>query len=228
MAGLLHILADIHAPDAPNRPHKLPVPYVVPDGYFEVFAATMAAKMALPAMREAVPEGYFEGFAENMVALIRKQEVTAELQETAPFIATLPKQMPHYLPEGYFENLNITIPEKEIRQPAKVVTLKSHVWKKWAAAAAIITALFFTWTYFDKPVAVPNTAGIANDAAIDSLLHDVGPANLSNLLENEATDNGFTSLLLAAQDGVENRVQNLSTEELSAYLVRMGTTEPGS
>ncbi|GAB4093946.1 hypothetical protein [Flaviaesturariibacter terrae] len=51
----------------------------------------------------AVPEGYFDSFAALVLARIRREEAAAELEESFPLLAGIPKEMPFAVPEGYFE-----------------------------------------------------------------------------------------------------------------------------
>ena len=52
----------------------------------------------------SVPDGYFEGFAQSVLQKLKTDTLTSseELEEIAPFLATIPKKMPFSVPEGYF------------------------------------------------------------------------------------------------------------------------------
>ena len=52
----------------------------------------------------SVPVGYFEGFAESVVQRLKIDSLSSseELEEIAPFLASLPKEMAFSVPAGYF------------------------------------------------------------------------------------------------------------------------------
>ena len=52
----------------------------------------------------SVPDGYFEGFAQSVLQKLKTDPLTSseELEEIAPFLASIPKKMPFAVPEGYF------------------------------------------------------------------------------------------------------------------------------
>lgn len=52
----------------------------------------------------SVPDGYFEGVAQSVLQKLKTDALTSseELEEIAPFLATIPKKMPFSVPEGYF------------------------------------------------------------------------------------------------------------------------------
>jgi len=52
----------------------------------------------------SVPVGYFEGFAQSVIQRLKIDSLSSsdELEEIAPFLASLPKKMPFAVPQGYF------------------------------------------------------------------------------------------------------------------------------
>src|ERR1700744_3394898 len=91
-------------------------PYEVPDGYFNSFPALVLQKAVKP-LTFSVPEGYFEGFAQSVLHRIKSgtgsgagkeqpQTVQAELAALSDLLARASRQMPYFIPEGYFDELS--------------------------------------------------------------------------------------------------------------------------
>lgn len=143
--------------------------YSVPEGYFEGLAAQVLNRIkameATTAMEElhllspavsalpkqipySAPVGYFEALPENTMQLIREIGLSAA-EETAglsPLLNGLDKQMPYTVPQGYFNGIE----ERMLKavtgaeQTAKVITLSSKKWFKYAAAAILVGVIATT------------------------------------------------------------------------------------
>jgi hypothetical protein len=88
----------------------------------------------------SVPAGYFEGFAESVVQRLKIDSLSSseELEEIAPFLASLPKEMPFSVPDGYFESLPGIILKKVSPREAKVIPISSsRKWMPYAVAAMV-------------------------------------------------------------------------------------------
>ncbi len=208
---------------------KHQVPYQVPGEYFTLFADVMLDNIHQTNQSFSVPDGFFEGFATQMIQKVRSQEVQEELNQLAPILNDIPKKMPYFLPEGYFESFEVNREHVTKKEPAKVVSIFGKTLLKWAAAAVVIFTIGFSWIYFSKQTIEPSYATTLSMQDMDSLLNHMEAGNLNNLLEEEGADIEFTNLLIAAQEGVEKSVQNLTTEELNSYLENFSLTiEEGS
>ena len=70
----------------------------------------------------SVPMGYFEGFAQSVVQKLKTDSLSSseELEEIAPFLASLPKKMPFSVPNSYFsettEGLSDWVKEESLPQ----------------------------------------------------------------------------------------------------------------
>jgi hypothetical protein len=109
------------------------MPYGVPEGYFVGFPAAMLHILAEDTADEAltpewgkgpafsVPTGYFEGFASRMMDRIKAegqgepiQDAGEEMAGLSPLLSRIDKKMPYSVPEGYFEELEAIVDEKEL------------------------------------------------------------------------------------------------------------------
>lgn len=164
------------------------IPYQVPPGYFEQFPSSVMALIRkgnfkvefpdgeFPSLKNItednpvipfdVPEGYFEGFAERMLGLVKTEnEIYAELKELSPFLASIPKSNPFSVPENYFNELKLGIPEKvDGRSSGRLISLK--VWKKMAVAAVASGVIFIAAVFLFKKNGsyVPDTDNISISA----------------------------------------------------------------
>ncbi|MCW3462910.1 hypothetical protein [Chitinophaga nivalis] len=137
---LRRIIPDVHWPAY--------TPYTAPVGYFEHFPETVITQIrsqespasALPPVTPQLfttPAGYFDALPATVLQRVRTLEATpaAELTELSPFLATLSRQTPFSIPEGYFETL--PVPLHAASPTLRVHHRKRNGWIKWAAAACL-------------------------------------------------------------------------------------------
>ena len=131
-------------------------PYTVPSEYFEGLLVQVLSRIkALEAKNAAeelsclspflsefskempnhVPAGYFENFPGKMIQVVQAnsgyQSAKEELETLSPFLSSLKKEMPYSVPEGYFDGL-------QAKKKASVVSITSHKWFRYTAAAIVI------------------------------------------------------------------------------------------
>lgn len=130
---------------------KLPDVYAVPEGYFENFAQTVLQKIKGTAfvseeleglspllaglsrkMPFSVPEGYFNQISESIPAIAADESLP-------PILIKAGKSMPYKVPAGYFNELSSVILKKisTPKEKAKVISIGSRNWMRYAAAAMI-------------------------------------------------------------------------------------------
>jgi hypothetical protein len=82
-------------------------PYGVPVGYFDQLPPLVMSRIAGKKATFQVPEGYFNDFASQVLARVKAVEsVDAELTRLSPAICGITREMPYWLPEGYFDELS--------------------------------------------------------------------------------------------------------------------------
>jgi hypothetical protein len=219
MTGKDEILNELKAnsPGLENASRQMP--FSLPDGYFNAFPENMLLKVAPAPVRE-VPEGYFDNFATQMLQKVRTLSVQDELESIAPNLNTIGKTMPFSLPEGYFETWEPALPKVQ-QVPAKVVQMRTNVWKPWAVAASIVATLgigWLLWTNNDQPPADNEVYSSQNDTSVDILLNNLDANTLAGYLENTETISELETLMLLAQENIETGVKQVSTDELKWYL----------
>jgi hypothetical protein len=165
-ANILQELRELESSLA-NQPAQ-PV-FSVPEGYFDGLAETVMRRLKAfeatdvveelsylsPRLNEIsrempyeVPSGYFEELNEKAWSIIEKNRTAhAELSELSPLLAGLKKQMPYEVPQGYFEN---SVPAGKV-VTAKVVSISSRSWFKFAAAAIVTGVIVLAgFIYFNS------------------------------------------------------------------------------
>lgn len=132
--------------------------YQVPEGYFDGLANAIIQRIkALEAQspREeldilspmlsgitkntpfTVPAGYFNDLSEK-IQLRDGLEPGSDTAEASGLLDGLKNKTTYTVPQGYFENLPALIVEKATAGEAKVVSITSRKWFRYAAAAGVI------------------------------------------------------------------------------------------
>lgn len=203
-------------------------PYGVPNGYFDEFASSMLLQVKATRAQD-VPAGYFDQFAIQMLQKVRGNEVREELEAVSPLLNSLPKTMPHTVPQGYFEQWQPKIPGQNEQRPAKIIALGSAKrWKQWAAAAAILFTMGISWQLWVNKGDDSTYTAATSPAVVDTLITGIDAGSLTDYLEDSQANSAFASLLLIAQQDVETGVAQLSDEELKWYLENQAVEIPGT
>ena len=136
--------------------------YRVPDGYFDALAEQVLNRVkAFDAenvsdelgylspllnsvskkMPYSVPADFFNQAEDEIMKRVKAGDngLTAaeELNDLSPLLSSLKKEMPFSVPAGYFENISKTVTNETNRQ-AKVISMTSRKWFRYAAAAVVI------------------------------------------------------------------------------------------
>jgi len=208
--------------------------YSVPQGYFEGFAdhilslvknnESLAWLSSLPKETPyQLPAGYFDDLEEKIMDSIRNhpdyRTSKEELESISPFLNSLSKRPVYAVPEDYFENFNVA--KKQKKTSTKLVSISSHKWFKYAAAAVVIgaialTGIFVVYNNNHKDAAGKTLAKFETEVKkiddvkkTDSLIDfmDAG-LNQRELASNQK---------LVKTDDVQQLLQDVSTDELKDF-----------
>lgn len=215
MAKNINILQELKevSPYLSNR--DIGLPFTVPSPYFQEFPEIMVELARKKDQSYSVPEGYFDHFAEKMLQQVRNLEIHDELNEVAPLLNSIAKEMPHHLPEHYFER-EISIPEKQATP--KVVPMFRKNLQRWAIAASVIVMLGFGWFLLDRSKQTTGAYSTVTTEEITNLLGEMDENNLGNMVEEYNIETAFSELLMLANQDVENSLQKISTDDLKNYI----------
>jgi hypothetical protein len=217
--------------------------YSVPDGYFEglaqqvlnrvraMEAGTAGEELAYlsPVLKDiskeipyTVPAGYFDQLSERMLDVIKdtSQTPAEELQQLSPLLGSLKKEMPFSVPQGYFETVNI--PQTE-RPAAKVVSMSSRKWFKYAAAAMIIGVISTVFVIIKKSTVDPNK----NPGGwVAKQMKNVSTDEIKDFIE--LTDESLPQKDVIAstdKEEVKQLLQDISDKEIEEFLDEMPADE---
>jgi len=224
-------------------PQGLPVPYSVPQGYFADLADKVIAKIKIqhntveadlasdaffPLINApyTVPQGYFNSLAGTVLAKIKAQqnnEVFAELEQIAPLLNTISRQMPYSVPQGYFEEftVNTTVEETE----AKVITMNTHSrrrWVTWAAAACVAVLAGIGAFLYNNHSAVGGgvTADSNKTINVDQAIASVSTSDISDYLNSQPSTGAEVQPTSLEDDvpDVQTDIDETSTQDIQQYL----------
>ncbi len=215
---------------------KLPMPFVVPDGYFNSLSVTvinaihnqdellsitpMLTQTAVKQNTYTVPDDYFNTLTNNVLAGIQS---TAE--------NTLPENNTQAtVPAGYFDALadNILTKIKATENPVVLLQPRKKVWMKYAVAAAIIGLIALTGIRYFLPASQtdPGVATAVN-AEVSKSLQSVSENELEVIvttLANEPVSEKATVVSNNTTTSTKNDVlvanllNEVPTTELAGFL----------
>ena len=212
-----HIQAELKD-TCPLLAETVPVnPFTVPYDYFNNLASAIMEKIPVGMVSNPfqVPAGYFESLSDNILAKIRGKkavdDITAELKEVAPFLASVNRSVPYSAPEDYFEVLRATSPQKK---QAKVANIRfAKKWMQYAAAAVTAGILVTSAFLFTDSENESEYAGYTR-MDVPAELDKVSETDLVKYLDNQSTHTAN----MASPVEVKSTIQEVSDEELSQYL----------
>lgn len=210
------------------------MPYSFPEGYFEHLPEAILEKVAIGRIPNStikdfqVPDQYFNEFASKILQRIKESNLEEgslfeENESIVPILNTISKKMPYAVPENYFEQLFVQIPVEK----TKVVPMKKmRNWMTYAAAAVFLGIMvtgsflfsdkkqeqdFEKYQYMDVASALDKVS----DSELNSYIDENHSISVDELTENER----------ANLDNVDDKIQTMSSENLSQYLNENGFLE---
>jgi hypothetical protein len=199
--------------------------YEVPADYFETLPKIISAK-ALAPQQQSVPEGYFESLPEILLGKVRQMETRNELDEVAPLLNTISRKPVQYVPQGYFENLQPTVPVARVQNTPRVISIKKETsWFKYAVAASVAIMLSFG-AYFmfnSKKNVEPSIANQPTATVINDQLASLDASTIENYLQ---TSNSTTITPAVSIDelnelnnaDLDKMLQQFSDQQLKKYI----------
>ena len=215
------------------------LPYQVDEAYFDGFTQNMIAIVS--SLEEnnqpnfSIPENYFDGLAVNILNRIKEVREN-EIVSTSP-LNQVSKEHLLNLPEGYFENFNVSIGEKVVTESdneesehsksAKVVSIISY--KKWmniAVAASLLGVVISSAILFSTKTNSSgrylsyksvDVKGSVNKLSDDELVKYLNTDVEAGSVDMTITDDG-------AEPDVNQRIKSVSDFDLDSYLQESATS----
>ncbi len=223
--------------------------YQAPAGYFEGLAGEILKRVkALDAitageelenlspllstiskkMPHSVPDGYFDTLGktlEQTISPVNEQTAKEELESFSPFLSELKNKETYTVPVGYFENLQPAINIEHAGFKAKVVSITSRKWFRYAAAAVVI-GFVATMAFLirDKKDIDPDNKSYA---WVEKNLKKVSTDDINEFVElanAETTD----IAKVEAKDEIDNLLKDVSDKEIQEFLNDTQLAEPGT
>ena len=239
MNSRLTILEELKAISPVVADLKPVMPYVVPEGYFESFAAQLMVKLKekdLDPMQELeslspllskiskqgpyqLPEHYFNDLSDQALAGAKAIEfVNEELENLSPLMSSLKSKNVYEVPAGYFDSLSEKIlTEARKQQPAKVIAFRPvRKIMRYAVAAVLIGVMAITAWLTQRPSVEPPVV----KAKVEAGIKKASDEEILNFIQNDEVPLG-ESLLNSDGDMDESDVKamlaDVSDRELEQF-----------
>lgn len=167
----------------------------------------------------SIPEGYFETATP---VFFTEQTAAEELVSLSPLLHSLTKEMPYSVPADYFENL-VATPAQEKQGPAKVVSLGSRKWFRYAAAAVVIGFVAVSGFFFFNR---SNTNVTAEGGAVAEVIKKVSAEKIDQFVEMTASETDELAQVDTKAE-VNTLMKDISDKEIQEFLAdtQNGDTE---
>ena len=190
-------------------------------------------------MPYAVPVGYFDGIAEKALQTVHQSNnvpsAKEELATLSTLLSGLNKKMPYAVPQGYFKTLSTGLAAEEVRKQgqqnlvknqtreetrpvAKIISIASRKWFRFAAAAVITGIIILAgFSYFSNEK-VPGSKALAKFTRDIKKLDNTQKDNLINFID--AGLNGDETAQVNTdnkKEEVKDLLQGISAEELKDF-----------
>lgn len=167
-----------------------------------------------------IPQGYFVGLEEKLMTVVRTsadyQTASEELNSIAPLLKTLKKENVFEVPDQYFE----TITFNQNKPTAKVISIASKKWFRFAAAASVFGLIVLTGLqFFNKNYSNPSTAPHSwieqkmkkvSTEEINSFINLAGETETNFLKDNTKSTDKTMEMLM--RDVSNNEIQQFFDE----------------
>jgi hypothetical protein len=165
-----------------------------------------------------VPENYFET---TIPVFYTEQSVTEELESLSPTLNSISKKMPYSVPVGYFENL-VATPVQEKQAPAKVVSLGSRKWFRYAAAAVVIGFVAVSGFFFFNRT---NNTVTGEGGAVAEVIKKVSAEKIDQFVEMTASETDELAQVDTKAE-VNTLMKDVSDKEIQEFLADTQSGEP--
>lgn len=203
--------------------------YQAPESYFESFPDLMLARVKALEARDAL--GEIEALSPLLSSISRKtpysvpggyfQELSSRLpndetpEDISSWLAELKDKPTYKVPALYFEKLPEKILRKANVQKARVISITSHSWFRYAAAAVVIAAVaIFGIIYQDQNSVDPETRSLA---WVEKSMKKVSTDEINRFVELASQESND----LARNDGSDDisyLLKDVSDKEIQDFL----------
>lgn len=196
--------------------------YLVPNNYFTYLAQQILLKINAKQNIYNIPKNYFDNNISQILAKITTQkndDLKTELDSIAPVLNTISKQNVYQVPNYYFNNI-VYIQNKPL---AKVVTLNTKKWYKYAVAAVIILGIGFSFLVNTNKNNNQFSANYnkALKTNVDTEITTITDRDLNNAIDpikTNFTTEETTQTNIPFTNNIQSEVELLTDEEIEQYI----------
>jgi hypothetical protein len=213
--------------------------YQVPTGYFDGLAAEILKRIkALEAtspteelenlspllntiskkMPHSVPAGYFDTLGKKLeqTILTGNESAQEELETLSPLLSGLRNKKTYTVPAGYFENLQPAVDKENADSKAKVVSITSRKWFRYAAAAVVVGFVAtIGFILLNKNESIDPAS--KSYAWVEKNLKKVSTNDINEFVE--LANEGTTDIVKTeAKDEISNLLKDVSDKEIQEFL----------
>ena len=215
-------------------------PYSAPVGYFDSLPEQILKKIKLaepdnvadelaslsPLLSKiskqvpyTAPAGYFDTIEKNLYqTIVNDSDQTAgeELESISPLLGQLKNKPTYTVPEGYFENLQTAIVKQNFAPEVKVISISSHKWFRYAAAALVVGFVAtIGLLLLNKPERIdPSTKSFA---WVQKNMKKVSTDEINQFVELAST--GTPDVVKTdPKDEINNLLKDVSDKEIQDFL----------
>ncbi len=229
MTGKNHIQAELNVLGS-DLIHYPEPPFVVPEGYFDGFAASVLQRIAsesttLPQNINTpytVPNGYFDSLPMLIMERVKMDSFAddpqKEIAAIGPLLTGIGKKTPYSVPAGYFDNLQ-PVPIQAEKSSVKVVRMGARKWMHYAAAA-IVTGIIALSGWFHFNQGSPIDPAQDPQEWVASKLKNVPSNEIDNFIQYSDAGLSTTETANTVQPEVEVKdlLKDISDSELQEFV----------
>jgi len=175
----------------------------------------------------AVPVEYFDTLDKKLSQIIIDAEgesVQEELENISPLLGGLKKHTPYTLPAGYFENLQYGNARENNIPAAKVISITSRKWFRYAAAALVVGFVAtVAFLLLNKPAGTDPAD--KSFSWVQKNMKKVSTDEINEFIELANAGNP-DAVKTNGRDEIDNLLKDVSDKEIQDFLNETQTAVP--
>ncbi len=175
-----------------------------------------------------VPEGYFDSLAERAIQAVRVsndylqkesfgQTAKEEIETLSPLLSGLKKEIPYSIPQGYFEELTKNISKEENKPSAKIISLTSRKWFRYAAAAVVVGIIAITGFLVTGNEKEPGVKALAKLSRDVKKMDETQKDKLMDFIDAGLNGQETVQANPGSKSEIKDLLQGISEEELTDF-----------
>jgi hypothetical protein len=238
-----NILQELNELESFLSSYSASMPYTAPANYFDGLSEQIMRR--IKALEAATPQeeleilspflaslhkttpyrvnpGYFDELADKLRFTVEEESAGSEIETLSPLLSGLKKQVPYSVPAGYFDQLATGKPQ-ERQNRGKLVSLTSHKWFRYAAAAVVTGMIAVGALLFLNR----DSLSVESPEWVEKSVKKVSTDELDKFIEMTDADAQALAANTPSAE-VSELARNISDEEMQDFLKDVQVIETGS